>query len=250
MLAYRATDSLADISTNVSLEAVAAFEQKGASPVGRLVAVANGIDTDRFFSDGRVRELTRTSEKVCLDEKIIVAVGRLAEAKDYPNLLRAFAQMDKQGKTVRLWIAGGGDLLVGLLSLSEELGISKDVSFLGMRSDIPALLNAADVYVLSSAWEGLPLVVGESMACEKVVVATNCGGVREVLGDCGFLVPAGDPGLLAAGLSQALKLDRAQALALGVRARARVVDHYSLKIAVAKWNEIYKTSDPGKFVGI
>lgn len=239
MMAYKITDFLADTSTNVSQEAVEVFEEKGAVPRGRMIAVPNGIDTDRFHFDAELRRTTRDAMKLSPDEKIILAVGRLVPAKDYPNLLRAFAQLDRSSRKLSLWIAGAGELLSDLERLADELEISGEVKFLGLRRDVPALLSAADVYVLSSAWEGLPLVIGESMASEKVVVATDCGGVREVLHDCGFLVPSKQPAALAAALGHALELSGLESVQLGARARARIVEIYSLDSSVALWSNIY-----------
>ncbi len=243
MLFYRLTDRLADFSSNVSVEAVQIFEQKGAVRRGRMRAIANGIDVDRYRKDAAAREAMRGAAGLGADDKLVLAVGRFAEPKDYPNLLRAFAELARSDGKTRLWIAGGGDLLPAMQDLAAELGIAARVNFLGLRSDIPALFNAADVYVLSSAFEGLPLVVGEAMATEKVVVATDCGGVKEFLGDCGFLVPPRDAGSLAGALRQALALDGTAAAALGVRARGRVVDEYSLDKAVKTWTAIYR--EPG-----
>jgi glycosyltransferase involved in cell wall biosynthesis len=240
MLAYRLTDRLADFSSNVSAEAVEIFEQKGAAPRGRMRAIANGIDVDRYRPDAAARQAVRDAAGLGADDKVVLAVGRFAEAKDYPNLLHAFAALARGDATTRLWIAGGGDLLPAMQTLAQGLGIAGRVNFLGLRSDIPALFNAADVYVLSSTYEGLPLVVGEAMATAKVVVATDCGGVREFLGDCGFLVTPRDAQRLAGALRDALAMDPAQAAALGLRARQRVVSDYSLDKAVQTWTAIYR----------
>jgi glycosyltransferase involved in cell wall biosynthesis len=238
MLAYRVTDALADLSTNVSDIAVAAFEEKGAVPKGRMVTISNGIATDRFRHDPALRKELRAGLEP--NTKLILAVGRLVDVKDYPNLLRAFALVSKNMQDAVLWIAGGGERLEELQALSQELGISRAVSFLGIRSDTEALYNAADVSVLSSKWEGFGLVVAEAMASENVVVATDCGGVREVLGECGYLVPAQDPVRLAAALQQALVLPKEDAMLLGRKARQRVLKHYSLHSTVDAWAAIYR----------
>lgn len=90
MLAYRLTDRLADLSTNVSVEAVTAFEQKGAVPRGKMLAVMNGIDCAEFYADAESRTQMRQSLECAEGEQVFIAVGRLTEAKDFPNLLRAF----------------------------------------------------------------------------------------------------------------------------------------------------------------
>lgn len=238
MLAYRMTDMMADLSTNVSENAVAAFEAKGAVPVGRMIAVSNGIDTNRFRSNMALRKSIRDQAGLDSTTKLILAVGRLAEVKDYPTLLHAFSRI-KKNKAV-LWIAGGGDLLAELQALTHELGIAEAVSFLGVRSDTEALYNAADLSVLSSKWEGFGLVVAEAMASEKVVVASDCGGVGEVLGNCGYLVPTQDPDRLAEALQQALALDHEQAALIGQKARQRVVERYSLDNTIDTWTAIFR----------
>lgn len=239
MLAYRVTDALADLSTNVSDNAVAAFEEKGAVPKGRMIAVSNGIATERFRHDPALRKEVREEAGLKPNTKLILAVGRLVDVKDYPNLLRAFALVSKNMQDTVLWIAGGGERLEDLQELSHELGIARAVCFLGIRSDTEALYNAADVSVLSSKWEGFGLVVAEAMASENVVVATDCGGVREVLDECGYLVPPQDPVRLAAALQQALVLPQGDAMLLGQKARQRVLDHYSLHSTVDTWAAIY-----------
>ncbi len=241
MLGYRLTDGLADVSTNVSGEAVAAFEARGAVPRGKMLAVANGIDTGRFrpLSDADARRSLRQNAGVGPADRLILAVGRIAKQKDYPNLLAAFARVCRADDRAFLWIAGAGDPSPELSGIAADLGITERLTFLGVRSDIPELLEAADVFVLSSAWEGFGLVVGEAMASERVVVATDCGGVRDLLGDCGFLVPARDAGALAAALSRALEMPPAEAAALGARARRRIIDRFSLDSVVETWIRIY-----------
>jgi len=241
MWAYRLTDGLADLSTNVSAKAVAAFEAKGAVRRGAMIVVANGIDTDRFRApaDAEAGRLLRARAGLDPADKLLLAVGRLEEPKDYPNLLEAFARVRRDGVAARLWIAGGGPLLADLTRTATDLGVLDRVDFLGVRPDVPALFDAADVFVLPSAWEGFSLVVGEAMACGKVVVATDCGAVRELLGDCGFLVPPRDPVALASALSRALAVPPEDGLAMGARARQRIVSRFSLDCAVEDWLSIY-----------
>ena len=240
MLAYRLTAPLADVSTNVSAQAVTAFEAQRAVAPGSMLAIPNGIDTERFQPSGTVRLKLRKMEGIREDEKIIIAVGRLSEAKDYPNLFGAFADALPSIGNVRLWIIGAGELRRNLEDEVARHGISERVGFLGVQSNVADWMNAADVFTLSSAWEGLPLVVGEAMACEKVVVATDAGGVKEVLGDCGYLVPTRNSKALSAALKEALQLPPEAAKSLGQRARERIVSQYSLENIAKRWCEIYE----------
>lgn len=239
MMAYRLTDFLADVSTNVSREAVEAFEAKGAVPRGQMLAVLNGIDCDVFSPDVQPRLEIREVLSVDRDPMVFIAVGRLFEAKDYPNLLTAFAEVSASLPNSFLWIVGDGPLRVELENMSGDLGLAERVRFLGVRYDIPALLRAADVFVLSSSWEGFGLVVAEAMATGTRVVATDCGGVREVVGDCGYLVPPCDSKALGNAMLVAANLSAEQVETLGRTARQRIVELFSLDRAVDRWLEIY-----------
>ncbi|WP_123727023.1 glycosyltransferase [Pseudomonas protegens] len=245
MLAYRLTDSLADITTNVSHDGVKIFEAKGAVTPGSMLAVPNGIDTDKFHFDESKRSFIRNREGILPYEKIVLAVGRLAEAKGYPELLRAFALISAEDQNTRLWIVGEGALRQRLVLLTESLKISHRVTFYGVRSDVEDFYNAADLYVLSSLWEGFGLVVAEAMATERVVVATDSGGVRDVVGDHGILVEPGDVKGLAIAMRSGLDMDSSAARRLGQLARLRIVETYSLERIVMSWIELYSSDyDP------
>ncbi|WP_201593331.1 glycosyltransferase [Psychrobacter sp. Pi2-51] len=240
MLAYLLTDKLADISTNVSQDAVDSLVAKGATTTNRMVSVPNGVDTNKFFFNNVVRILTRNELKID-NVNIILAVGRMHKAKDYPNLLNAIASLKVMRQDFKVLIVGDGPLKEEVTSLAERLGITDVISFLGIRRDIPALMSASDVFTLSSAWEGFGLVVAEAMACERVVVATNCGGVNEVIGSKGFLVEPKNSELLAVELNKALNLNIAERFELGIAARKRIIDNYSLEANVEAYLELYNS---------
>lgn len=238
MLAYRFTDKLADISTNVSQEAVDSFIKRGIAKPNRMITVANGINTQQFYFDKEART-TKRNELNINGVKAILAVGRIHKAKDYPNLLNAIASLRITRQDFIVFIVGDGPLKEEMTSLAESLGITDVVQFLGIRRDIPALMSAADIYVMSSAWEGLPMVILEAMACERVVVATDCGGVKEVVGSEGFLVESRNSELLAAELNNALNLSLAERSTLGSAARQRIIENYSLEANVEAYLELY-----------
>lgn len=240
MLAYRITNFLADVTTNVSRDAVEAFEAKWAVKRGQMLMVPNGIDADKFSYKEQLRVIVRDREGVQSGEKVILAVGRFTEAKNYPGLLHAFAILCKNDHNLRLWIVGDGDLREVLVSLASSLGISRRVTFFGVRDDVADFYGAADVYVLSSLWEGFGLVVAEAMATERIVVASDCGGVKEVMGGEGILVRPGDADELAAGIRIGLDMDLSSTLAMGERARKRVIENYSLDKVVKSWIELYQ----------
>lgn len=141
---------------------------------------------------------------------VLVAVGRLEKQKDYPTMLRAFAQV-RQAGAVRLLILGEGRERPRLEALVEELGLGQDVSLPGFVANPYAYLARASLFVLSSRWEGLPTVLIEALCCGTPVVSMDCpSGPREILKDglYGPLVPVGDAEALAGAIQMALGGDR------------------------------------------
>lgn len=240
MSLYRFTNFLSDLNTNVSQDAVNAFIEKKAVKKDQMIAMENGIDTFLFKKDGAVRENMQLSLPLIKNNYVFLAVGRLTDPKDYPNLLKAFSIVNKQKPNTCLLIAGIGELEKELKQYTVQLGISEKVSFLGLRRDINQLMNIADTYVMSSHFEGLPLVIGEAMATENVIVATDCGGTREVIGDNGFLVPIRNSEALANAMLQSMDLTEEDRLILGKKAREHILKYYSLDAVVNKWLNLYQ----------
>jgi glycosyltransferase involved in cell wall biosynthesis len=240
MLAYRLTDGLSRKTTAVSQAAADQFVRLRAVPKRKCAVLTNGIDTTEFAPDAdrraRVREELGTGE-----EFVWLTAGRIAPAKDHPNLLRAFAQVAAASSGARLWVAGEGnaDEVSGLTRLEQELGLNGRVRWLGLRRDLPALLDAADGFVLASAWEGMPLALGEAMAMEKPVVATDVGGVRELVGDAGIIVPAKDSDPLAAAMMHIVQTPAEDRDRLGRAARARIESLFSMDARVNEWEALY-----------
>lgn len=234
MIAYRLTNFLSDFNSNVSQEATESLISKGAFNKNNLTTVYNGIDLSKFKSF--------KSEKKN-DEIMVLSVGRFNEQKDYPNLFKAIKILKDNSiiEKVKFYIAGDGDLRPQLEKTIEDFGINNNIVLLGKRSDIPDLLNQADFFVLSSRHEGLPTVVIEAMACETFVVATDCGGSAEILGETGILVPIQNSEALAKGLEQAMSLTEDQIRNNGKLARERVEKLFSLEASVNKWLALYET---------
>lgn len=151
---------------------------------------------------------------------VVLGIGRLTEQKDFETLLRAFALV-RQQRPVRLMILGEGERRPALTALAGELGVAAEVDLHGfVASPYPYLANAA-LFVLSSAWEGLPNALIEALAVGCPIVSTDCpSGPREILvgGRYGTLVPVRDPGRLAAAMLAALAAPSDRA-ALHARAR-------------------------------
>jgi len=239
-IAYRLTDMLCDLTTQVSEAGLKRYIAIGAVPEAKIRFVPNGINSMEFRPDPQARDLAR--EELGWQQHFIwLAVGRFAEAKDYPNLLQAFAGVHARHPEGRLMIAGKGELMEATQRLARELGLSEVVRFLGPRKDIPALMNAADGYVMSSAWEGLPMVLLEASATGLPIVATDVGGNREVVqeGQTGYLVPPKDARALGAAMLRLMALPKTQKQSMGEAARALVQRRYSLESVLSQWESIY-----------
>jgi glycosyltransferase involved in cell wall biosynthesis len=254
MLAYGFTDVLSKRTIAVSEAAHERYVRLRAVAARKAGVIPNGIETAKFVPDAEQRKLTRAAMGVTDKDFVWIAVGRLTPAKDYPNMLRAFALlpeacaaapsgMTARQLTPRLWIVGYGDAAYAedLRALARELGIEESIRWLGMRHDIPALLDAADGFVLSSAWEGMPLAMGEAMAMQKPVVATDVGGVRELGGEAGWLTPPGNPGALAGMMGRMMALSDWDRARIGEAARARVLRLFGMEAKAREWEELYRT---------
>ncbi|EPA9175579.1 TPA: glycosyltransferase [Acinetobacter baumannii] len=237
---YRLTDRMSDINTNVSFEATEYFIKNKIFKPSNTLTITNGINTEKFFSDRLKRNILREQFGFTVNEHIFIAVGRFNEAKDYPNLLQSFSiLLNNSNINPKLVIVGDGELRPDIEKLIIQHRLEKNVILLGIRKDINNLLNMADTFVLSSAWEGFGLVIAEAMAAEKVVISTDCGGVKEVLGNEYFLVPPKCSEALAQKMFESIQLDTEERIKIGIDNRQRILKKYSLKAMVSNWLKIY-----------
>lgn len=179
-------------------------------------------------------------------------IGRFEAAKDYPNMLQAFRTVAAKRPDTVLLLVGQGSLLEVTKKLADELGLEDKVHFLGVRRDIPELMNVADAYVMSSAWEGLPMVLLEAGACGLPIVATGVGGNAEVvLNDkTGYIVPPRNTEALAAAMAKLMALPEAERKMMGQAGRAHVETNYSLDRVVDQWEALYRELLQRKGIGV
>lgn len=242
MAAYRLTNGLVDQVTIISEAAAARFITEGIVPKKLLVVVPNGVDTDHFRNvPAGARESLRRSLGLA-HEFVWLAVGRFEIAKDYPNMLRGFARVREQQPGAVLLLAGRGSLQEETEALARALGLGSGVRFLGVRQDVSELMSAADGYLMSSAWEGMPIVLLEAAAAGLPIVATRVGGNPEVVCEdkSGFLVPARDPDALGLAMLRLMGLSDAERRSMGERGREHVRAHYGLSRVVERWEDIYR----------
>ncbi|MEB3754422.1 glycosyltransferase [Acinetobacter sp. MD2(2019)] len=237
---YRLSDRFSDLNTNVSEEATAFFVAQNAFSATKSVSVTNGIDTQKFQFSPQIRQQMRQQFQLMDNVPVFMAVGRLNPAKDYPNLIAAFALLHAKHPQAKLFIVGEGEQRSGLEQQVHKLGLQNQIHFLGARPDVNALLSMADVFVLASAWEGFGLVVAEAMSCERVVVATDCGGVKEVLAQPEWLVEPQNTQMLHKKMENALQLSENEKAQLGQKNRQRVIAQYSMQHMLQQWLALYR----------
>lgn len=188
------------------------------------------------------REAVRAVHGVAPDVPVALCPARLEPQKRHDVLLEAWAKLD--GEAV-LWLAGDGSRRDTLRLRAAELGIEDRVRFLGNRCDVPDLLAAADVTVLTSDWEGMPIAVLESLAAGRPVIATDVDGVRQALaGGGGVTVPRRDPAATADALRSLLFNAHART-ELGEAGRASVQREHDPRLLMRSYDELLRTAIGG-----
>jgi glycosyltransferase involved in cell wall biosynthesis len=203
----------------------------------KLRVISNGVDC-RVFRPDRERRAAMRKELDVGDAFVWLAAGRLMWKKDYPTMLRAFAKQRGSGSV--LVVAGAGPQAAELRDMAAAMKLN--VRWLGARSDVAALMNAADGLALSSAVEGLPMVLLEAAASGLVAVSTNAGGASEAIseGDTGFVVPAGDAEALSGVMAHVESLDANRRENMSQAARARAMALFDIQAVTDAWECCYR----------
>jgi sugar transferase (PEP-CTERM/EpsH1 system associated) len=208
-------------------------------PAAKSELIMNGVDTVRYAP-----QLPAASLPWAAGPFVIGTVGRLQDVKDQATLIEAFALLCARRPAarndLRLAIVGDGPLRERLAQKAQDAGVLELVWFPGARNDIPELMRSFDVFALSSIAEGTPVTLLEAMSCGRPVVATNVGGIPEVVQDGvnGALVPASNPQALAEALGRYVD-DRARVAAHGAAAREKIERHYSVAAMVGAYTALY-----------
>jgi len=202
----------------------------------RMMIIQNGIDIDRFKPDHLSRLKLRDEWGIDKNSVLIGIVGRLDPMKDHETFLKAAAIFLKKDNNICFVCVGDGDefYMEKLCDLSNALGATESVIWVGSRYDMPGVYNAFDMLTLSSCGEGFPNVVGEAMACGVPCVVTDVGDSAIIVGETGIVVPSKDPQALADGWRIMLKRLNDKSYSIKEMARARIVSHYSSEIFIQK----------------
>ena len=206
----------------------------------RIEVIENGIDIDRYRT---ASDRPNLRHRLGLDptRRYVTAVARFHPVKDHATLIRAFAIVAAARNDVDLLLAGDGPLRADLTAQVERLGLGQRVHFLGVRSDVPDLLQAVEVFTLTSVSEAASLTLLEAMASSLPVVVTNVGGNPEIVrhGKEGLLAPRGDAESIATALLTLLD-DPMAAAAMGKAGRRRVEERYRLEQTIEAYWQLYQ----------
>jgi glycosyltransferase involved in cell wall biosynthesis len=206
-----------------------------------MVVVPNGFDLARFRPDAAARASVRAELGLTTGTPLVGIVARYHPQKNVDGFVAAALAVARERPGVHFMLAGSG-LEAANTTLTAPLAGSAAAPLfhlLGRRDDVPRLMAAADVLVLSSHGEAFPNVVGEGMACGVSFVSTDAGDAAEIIGDTGRVVPAGDMPGLAREIRAMLDLPAVEREALGRRARQRVQDRYDIERVVEQYQAFY-----------
>ena len=209
-------------------ESGAAFHQAQGYRPRRMVIIDNGIDSEKFRPDRAERTAVRGELGIAPDAPVVIHIARVDPMKDHRTFLQAMAKVP----SVTALMVGSG---------TDRLATPPNVKALGLRRDMARLYAAADIVVSSSAFgEGFSNAIAEGMSAGLVPIVTDVGDARRIVADTGRVVPPSDPCALAAAIAQECASPE-DLLAKGLRARARIVDYFSVGKFVEAFARLYES---------
>lgn len=209
-------------------------------PAKRITLMYNGIDIESVSGRGEDLQALKASLNIDSSSFVLAMIGRLAEEKEYPLLLKSLSLLKEKGDDFVSLIIGDGPQRECLEKLSQEMGLGKYVKFLGERQDVAALLEIIDIFVFSSAAEAFSLTLLEAMAAGKPIVAFDVSGVNEAVvnGKTGHLVPFSDSEAFSEGV-HSLMNDPHKTEKMGSAAFNRVKTHFTLAKNIKALESLY-----------
>jgi len=211
----------------------------------KFVNIANGYNLKHLQPDAHARRNVRVKLGINENAFVLGMVARFDAQKDHVNLVQSLSQLKQNGVPFTCLLIGNGmnkdnETLRGWL---DTAGVAENVLLLGPRDDIPALMNAMDVHVLSSLGEAFPNVLAEAMACGTPCVTTDVGDAAVIVGEHGWVVPPQNPSALAQGLMQAFSSwQRGASLwtARQVSCRSHIMENFSLELMCERYRQVWQ----------
>jgi glycosyltransferase involved in cell wall biosynthesis len=229
---YKRADQIVSVSNAISESLIEDF----AVPREKVTTIYNPIPVEEIRA--KCREDVR-HRYFGGNNRVLIGAGRLEKQKRFDLLLRAFSQLRKTRENLYLIILGKGSLLGELQRLASSLGIADYVDFAGFQSNPFAWISRSDIFVLSSDYEGFPMVLLECMACGTPIVSTDCpSGPAELIsnGGNGILVPVSDEGALAGGISSLL--DNRELRDRFIREGDKKVEEFKIENVVGQYEKL------------
>lgn len=211
-------------------------------PHDHVIRIPNGIVLDRF--EPAIEDVERTRRKRDLlgldDRPLVINVGRLWQQKNPEAFVRAACHLIREGLHCQFALVGDGPLRERLAGIIDQAGVSDSIHLLGWRSDVPQLLPLADAFVLSSSWEGMPLVLLEANACGVPAIATDIPGSRDCIvdGETGLLARPHDLDDLAEKIRFLISHSDLRKT-MSARCRQHVRDHHDIRNRHAEIKRLY-----------
>ena len=208
----------------------------------KMVVVPNGFDVERFKSLPGAKSQLKKSLSIDSSALLIGLVGRFDPQKDHLNFINAAGIISKRNNNVH-FVLCGADIDVQnkkLMAWISKAGVNGRTHLLGLRDDISKLMAGFDVYSSSSSFgEGFPNVIGEAMSCAIPCVVTDVGDSALIVGDAGLVIPPHNSSALAAGLQEMIDIGMEQRQLIGLKAKDRIIEKFSLPKVVLQYENLY-----------
>jgi glycosyltransferase involved in cell wall biosynthesis len=209
----------------------------------RWHVIPNAIEITRYAPDPEARRSIRNTLALPDDAIVIGAIGRDVPEKGFGDLIAAFGAIHQRTTSQHILLIAGRGITMDAPHFAQavrDTGVALDhFRLLGTRDDIPALLNACDVFVLSSRSESFPNVLAEAMATALPCVTTDVGDCRQVLKDDRFVASPSDPASLASALTALLSLSADEKAHLGAANRTHIAEHYTLAAMIERFTALF-----------
>ena len=212
--------------------------------VNRMKVIVNGFDTDKFSPNSMARSTIRKELGVSAPTLLVGRFGRYHPQKDYETFFKTAQLIKNEFPNIKYLLAGGYGITFEneeLVSLVNKYQLCDDVILAGARDDMPSVYNACDLVVSSSAIEGFPNVIGESMASGVNCIVTDAGDSADIVGDPNSVVAVGDAMSLYSASARLLRLSATERQLLGHNARERIINNYSLAAVTEKYLETWRS---------
>lgn len=244
MYLFKLMNPIADLLTNVSNASCESYINQNIVSPDKIRTMYNGVDIKKYKYSAQDRISIRSELKINDHTKVIGFVGRISIEKNLPNLINAVELLNLDYKLV---IIGDGPELVSIRKLVDEKKLGDFIIFLGEIKNPSSYYSVFDVLVLSSDTEGLPTVILEAIASKCLVVATDCGGVKEIFpANYNYIVPISDCFILSKKINDILNLKKNKFEKLIDCNFKMLLSNFSLDNTICQWLDLYKELFYGK----